>query len=338
MARPHPGHLFFMIVYLIVGAGGLIKLGLLLWNSVFVAWVYPYRPPLVSPLPKEARAAAARDPARLPAENLWLPSGEVKQSTLPAPPVLAKAYLSLDLETGRIIAARNRHLRLPIASLVKVMTALVAEERFSPEGKIVVPARAAAVGEDSMGLEAGEKLSLKELLYGLILASGNDAAETIAEGVAGRRELFVSWMNTKAHELGLTDTFFVNPSGLMEKDGAAETYRAEEYSTAYDLAVISRAFLNDPLLREIAATPEVRLPENGDHKSHELYSETNFLTTDERVRGLKMGYTPAAGLCGITYAEENGRRVLIVLLDSPNRREDLKMLLDYSFAVLAFSG
>jgi len=215
--------------------------------------------------------------------------------------------------------------------LVKMMTALVALEQSEPDQVLEVPDQAVRVGEDSMGLSRGEQLSLEELLYGLFLVSGNDAAETIATSTYGRRELFIDLMNTKAAEMGLKDTHFINPTGLMKWDEEKEVYRALEYSTAYDLAVIGQALLQDELITKIAATPEYALPDTLRHKYYRLFSQTNFLTTDERVKGLKMGYTPAAGLCGVTYAESNDKHILIVVLGTPNRKGDIKILLDKSF-------
>jgi D-alanyl-D-alanine carboxypeptidase (penicillin-binding protein 5/6) len=316
-----PKGLLLGVFFLISLGGIIISRGDLLTTSS--------APSIISPLFEER--AGDQSQTYLVNRNYWQPlEGEEQELAN----IYAQAYLSVDLGSGRVLFAKNHHQRLSVASLVKVMTALVALDHAPSEEMMRVSPRAAAVGEDSIGLEAGEILRLNELLFGLILVSGNDAAETISEGVGGRREVFIHWMNTKAKELGLQDTYFVNPTGLMEQDEKTGEYRAQEYSTASDLAVISYAFLQEPLLKSIAMTPEYFIPTTESHKAYYLFSQTNLLTTDERVKGLKMGYTPEAGLCGITYAQDQGGEILGVVLNTPLRRDDLKSLLDQSFAAL----
>lgn len=339
MAKPRLGHAFLVLAYSLIGSYLLVVLSLFFWKTIALGILYPYQPPLVSPisrvLPEPQAAEFLAGATSLPARNIWSPQEDLILSKLsPGPTIMAEAYLSVDLDSGGIILAKNHHQRRPVASLVKVMTALVALERAEPDKVLVVSPQAATTGEDSMNLKTGEQLTLTELLYGLILVSGNDAAETIAAGVAGKGEVFVDWMNLKADELGLIDTYFANSSGLMTKDDETGSYRADEYSTPYDLAVISYAFLEKPLLKKIAATPEFFIPATKTHLSHQLYSQTNLLTTDVRVKGLKMGYTPASGLDGVTYAEAGSHHVLGVVLNTPNRRHDLENLIEYSFCSL----
>lgn len=288
-------------------------------------------PSIISPLLEQGRAGNRPQTYLVNTRDYWQPLEGEEQELVN---IYAQAYLSVDLDSGKILFAKNHRQRLSVASLVKVMTALVALDHAPPEEMMRVSPHAATVGEDAIGLEAGEVLRLNELLFGLILISGNDAAETISEGVGGRREVFIHWMNIKAKELGLQDTYFVNPTGLMEQDEKTGEYRAKEYSTAYDLVVISHALLQEPLLKTVATTPEYFIPATDSHKAYHLFSQTNLLTTDERVRGLKMGYTPEAGLCGITYAEDQGREILGVVLNTPFRRDDLKILIDQSFEAL----
>lgn len=288
-------------------------------------------PPIISPVLEGGREGNQPETYPVATPAWWRPlEGEEQELAN----IYAQAYLSVDLDSGKIIFAKNHRQRLPVASLVKVMTALVALDNASPDEMMRVSADAASTGEDSIGLETGEVLRLNELLFGLILISGNDVAETISEGTGGRRETFIQWMNVKATELGLEETHFVNPTGLMEQDEKTGEYGAKEFSTAYDLVVMSYAFLQQPLLKTIAATPEYFIPATSSHKAYHLYSQTNLLITDERVKGLKMGYTPEAGLCGITYAQERGREILGVVLNTPYRRDDLKVLIDKSFEVL----
>lgn len=208
-----------------------------------------------------------------------------------------------------------------MASLTKIMTAIIALENKKEDDTYIVN-NEDLVGEDSMGLTAGEQLSQKELLYGLLLTSGNDAAEVLAANYQdGGRRGFIKAMNDKARALGLTDTIFSNPSGL-QGDG-------EQHTTAYDLLVITKyALTNFPLFSKIVSTPEFDLPETSTHKAYTLISETNLLTTYPGVRGVKTGYTPEAGLCLVTYLDYGGHKIIGIILNSENRRGEMKDLLD----------
>jgi len=211
------------------------------------------------------------------------------------------------------------------------MTAIVALERGQLDQQIIISQRAAEIGEDTMGTSVGERYTLEELLYGLLLPSGNDAAEAIAEGLTdGRRERFIEWMNLKVWELGLEDTVFVNPSGL-DGDG-------RHYGSAYDLLVIARhALRTSPKFREIVATTDYEIPYSSDHKYLYLQNQTNLLRTYPGVVGVKPGWTPEAGLCLVTAAERDGHTLIGVILDSPDRRGEMALLLDYGFAVLGLA-
>ena len=231
----------------------------------------------------------------------------------------------VDPDSGEVIYQKDAKARLPVASVVKIMTALVALERGQLSDVYTVSEKASKVGENSMSLTAGEKLTLEELLYGLMLVSGNDAAVTIAEGVAQSEEKFVELMNEQAKRLGIGDTKFVNASGLDDDN-------KPQYSTAYDMAVITR-FLweNYPVIRMITSTYHKYIEANSTHKAFDLYNDTNLLTTYPGVRGIKPGFTWEAGLCLVTYAENNGKRLLAVILGSDDRRGEMKELLDYGF-------
>ncbi len=255
--------------------------------------------------------------------NTWFPKDILANSSdlnLPA-----RSALSVNYDSGETLFEKNPERELPVASIVKIMTALVALEKADPVTDYIVSDNAAKVGENSMGLTAGEKLTLKELLYGLMLPSGNDAAVTIAEGVAGSEDKFVTLMNQEAQILGLKNTKFINSSGL-DIDGE------DQYSTAADLAVIARYAWNKyPLFREITSTYHEYLGATDSHKAFDLYNDTNLLTTYPGVKGIKPGFTWNAGLCLVTYAENNGKKVLAVILGSDDRRGEMKELLDYSF-------
>ncbi len=238
----------------------------------------------------------------------------------------ATSVVSYDLTTDTLLYSKNIRTRVPLASLTKIMTAIVALENQGINDEMRVSKSAAKVGENSMGLEQGEILKLEDLLYGLVLASGNDAAETIAENSKFGRDDFVYIMNKKAEDLGLYDTHFTNPSGL-EGDG-------KQYSTAYDLLVMTRYGLQNPNFAKIVSTVNHEIPASEKHKAFYLYNETNLLTSYPGVKGVKTGYTYEAGLCLVSYLEQDGHHIIAILLNAQNRRQEMKDLLDYSLKEL----
>lgn len=263
-------------------------------------------------------------------DSFWTPNVIVtKSSPFKAPDLLAKSAIAYDLTTDTFLLGKNIDEKLPIASLTKVMTAIVALENQNITDLFEVSKSAATVGEDSMGLTEGEKLSLQELLFGLFLNSGNDAAEVLAEGSAFGRENYIYQMNKKAEDLGLLSTHFTNPSGL-EGDG-------NQYSTAKDLLVITRYALEKPEIKSVASTYNEFIPYTTTHKAFDLYNETNLLTSYPGVKGIKTGYTDEAGLCLITYLEYGGHQIIAVILNSPSRREEMIQILDYSLKTLGVS-
>lgn len=257
--------------------------------------------------------------------NLWQPV-VADQSFDKKLKITAASAISYDLTTNRILLAKNVKAKLPIASLTKIMTAIVALENSKPNQEIVVSQKAAEVGENSMGLSQGESLTLEELLYGLILYSGNDAAEAIAEGSRFGKDNFIYLMNKKAEDLGLNDTHFTNPSGL-EGDG-------KQYSTVYDLLVITRYALLNPVFSRIASSVSREIPETSKRKAFYLLNETNLLTSYPGVKGVKTGYTLEAGLCLVTYLEHKDHKIIAIILNAQNRRQEMKDILDYSLKFL----
>ncbi|MBI2031056.1 MAG: D-alanyl-D-alanine carboxypeptidase [Candidatus Levybacteria bacterium] len=259
--------------------------------------------------------------------TIWKPNLENQvRNSIKKPVASAKSALVYDLTTDTVTFAKDPKEKVPMASLTKIMTAIVALENKRKDGKYIVR-KEDLVGEDSMGLTEGEILTLEELLYGLILHSANDAAETIANNYIGGRERFIEAMNDKAKSLGLMSTNFTNPSGL-EGDGA-------QYTSAYDLLVMTRyAVLNFPTFTKITSTYAYTLPSSKNHKEFYLENETNLITSYPGVKGIKTGYTPEAGFCLVTYLEYEGYQIIGILLNSDNRREEMKQLLDYSLKSL----
>lgn len=237
------------------------------------------------------------------------------------PGVRGKNTISVSLNDSAILYAKDEFESVPIASLTKIMTAVVALEHKKLEDKIKISRRAATVGENAMGISEGEIYTLEELLYGLILHSGNDAAYAIAEGTAGSAENFVSWMNLKVKELKLENTTYADPSGL--NDG--------NKSSAYDLAKLTKYAMQNPDFKRIVGTIDRTIAGTEEHKYLELSNQTNLLRTYPGVRGVKTGYTEAANLCLVTYAENEGKEVIGVVLGSDARKTDMIQILDYSF-------
>ncbi len=277
---------------------------------------------LYSPVPKAKAQVKTFD------ANTWFPKENIKgaktQSTLR---LNSNSAILADYDTGEVLFDKDSAHRQAIASTQKIMTALVGLEYAKTADTFTVSAKASKIGEDSMGLTEGEKLTLSDLVYGLMLPSGNDAAVTIAEGVSGTEDKFVNLMNNRVSDLGLHDTKFINVSGLDE-DGR------EQYSTAYDLAVIAHyTWEHYSEIREITSTYHKEIPQTETHKYFDLYNETNLLTSYPGVHGIKPGFTWNSGLCLVTYAENGGKKLLGVILGSPDRRGEMKELLDYGFAL-----
>lgn len=254
--------------------------------------------------------------------NLWFPQLGSKIMSVSEPNITAKSAFVYDLTSNKIIYSRNSKERLPMASLTKIMTAVIALENKKNDDNYIVR-KSNLVGEDEMGLSENETLSLRELLYGLILPSGNDSAETLAGNFNGGRSAFIKAMNDKAKALGLSDTNFTNPTGL-EGDGY-------QYTTAYDLLVITKyALIKFPTFNDVVSTFDYNIFASLTHKAFYLENQTNLLTSYPGVKGVKTGYTPEAGLCLVTYLDYNGHKIIGILLNSDNRRGEMKELLDYS--------
>jgi len=275
---------------------------------------------LKSPVPKVFGISKS------PIVNKWFPKTEsLTLASTSGLTLSAKSAILVDFDTQEVIFQKDPQQKLPVASTVKIMTALLALENTKPSDIYVVSEKAAKVGENSMGLTTGERLSREELLYGLMLVSGNDAAVALAEGIAGSEEAFVAMMNEKTNSLGLFDTQFINASGLDE-DGRMQ------YSTAYDMATIAHfIWQNYPEFREVSSAEHKFIEANSYHKAFDLYNDTNLLTTYPGVKGIKPGFTWEAGLCLVTYAENDGKKLLAVILGSDDRRGEMKELLDYGF-------
>ena len=238
------------------------------------------------------------------------------------PSVSARAAVLMEAKSGEVIFEKNPDASLPMASTTKIMTALVALEQISPKTVVTVPPEAVGIEGSSVYLNAGEKLTVEELLYALLLASANDAAVAIAVAVGGSVEAFAELMNRKAAALGLTATHFVNPHGLD-----AEGHR----TTARELAVIARAALENPAFREICSTRRKAIPKDGAENGRWLLNHNKLLNMYPDCIGVKTGYTKKTGRCLVSAAEREGLTLIAVTLGAPDDWRDHTAMLDYGF-------
>jgi len=235
------------------------------------------------------------------------------------PEVSAASALLVNTTTGQILYALNEHERRAPASLVKMMTAMVALQRGRQDKKIVVMRQDLKPGS-SVGLEHGEPLSLRQLLFILLLPSDNAASMAIARALAGDEQTFVNWMNDLATSWGLADTHFANPHGLDQEDG---------YSTAYDMAIIASHAMRDPTFAEIVGHSKEWVA------GHLLESTNELLSAYPGTVGVKTGTTDRAGECLVTMVERPSGGMLSVVMGSQDRYLDSRLLLDYAYASFA---
>ena len=232
----------------------------------------------------------------------------------------AKASILINADTGEVIYSQNQNEKLPMASTTKIMTALLLCEEGNMEKEITVTPQMVKVEGTSMGLLGGDKVTYKALLYGMLLASGNDAANVTAYALGGTIDGFVNMMNQRAKELGLNNTHFETPSGL---DGD------EHYTTAEDLANLARVCMDNPLFKEAASTKAITLEYGNPPYRRTLTNHNKLLKIFEGAVGVKTGFTKKAGRCLVSCAEREGKRVIAVTLKDPNDWEDHINLLNY---------
>ena len=259
-----------------------------------------------------------------PADTV-LQTYELQAPTPAVPAIKAKAAYVVDLDTGIVLYQLSSHRRLAPASLTKVVTALVALDLMPLDRVVTVPASINQLPWDStrMGLRVGEQVTVRELLYGLFLNSGNDAAVTLASA-ALPEPAFVDRMNAKAASLGMTDTHFENPIGLDNPS---------HYTSAADLAKAAMALDSQhPEVAGIAAVRSITLAGTTTHHAYPLYNLNQLLRTYSGATGLKTGWTGQAGGCLIATAARNGEHLLVVVLGSPSVFKEAAALLDFGFA------
>ncbi len=246
----------------------------------------------------------------------------VKQATAD-PWVGAKGAALMDVNTYRVLAGKNLHQRLPMASTTKIMTAIIAIESGRLDEVVTVSHSAVKVEPSSIWLVPGEKIKLLHLVYGLMLRSGNDAAQAIAEYLGGSIEGFAKLMNEKAKSLGCSNTNFVNPHGLPHPD---------HYTTSYELAKISAYALRNEQFSKFVATRRISVPWPNHDNPRVWHNKNRMLTMYEGADGVKTGWTRAAGRCLVASAKRANFRLVAVVLNSPEMWGETAALMDFGFA------
>ena len=249
------------------------------------------------------------------------------QPAVARPGVSARGAVVIEQQSGRVLFGHNHRERLGPASTTKIMTAIVALEYGDITDIVTVSTHAANIEGSSMWLEAGEKISLEDLIWGLMLASGNDAATAIAEHISGSDEAFAVLMNETARRIGVSDTNFTNPHGLSDDN---------HYTTAIDLALITAYGLNIPKFAEIVATRRKIVSWEGREYGRTLNNHNRMLYLYEGSTGVKTGFTRATGRCLVssavrTFDDEIEMQLIAVTLNAPNDWADHKAMLDYGF-------
>ena len=239
--------------------------------------------------------------------------------------VSAKAMVLMNADTFEVLDSKDEHTKLPMASTTKLMTALIIAENCDLQTEIVATKEMVTVEGSSMGLKEGDIVSFYELLVGMMLPSGNDAANTAAIAYSGSVSKFADEMNNKAIELGMKNTRFVTPSGLHDD---------EHYSTAYDMALLAVSVLKNEVLAEIVSKPTMTVEFGNPPYKRTLTNHNKLLSKSDSVIGLKTGYTKKAGRCLVSAARENGCTVVAVTLNDPDDWQDHERLLSYGLSLL----
>lgn len=232
--------------------------------------------------------------------------------------VSAQYACVMNAQTGQVIFEKNAHEHHSMASTTKIMTALVALENGNLNDLVTVSKNAAGVEGTSLYLKLGDKVLLSDLLYGLMLQSGNDAAIAIAEHISGSVEKFAALMTSRANNLGAVNTSFKNPNGL-DCDG--------HYTTAYDLALITRQAMQNKTFSEIVSTKSKKIRNN----TQTVINHNKMLNTYQGCIGVKTGFTKKTGRCLVSAAKRNETTFIAVTLNAPNDWNDHKVMLDYAF-------
>lgn len=244
------------------------------------------------------------------------------------PPVSARSAVVIDGASGALLMDKRAHLPLPPASLTKIVTALVTLQRADPKRRVITTVRPWELDPDStlMGLNFGDELTIEDLLYGLLLPSGNDAALALGRAVSGSDSGFVALMNQAAQSLNLRDTRFVNAHGLDDPG---------QRTSAYDIAQLTREAMRDDRFRQMVATKAWTVHSQ---RSYLIRNRNPFLGAYPGSDGVKIGWTEAAGNTIVASATRNGHQVIVALMDTNDRVRDSAALMDWAFTTFRWTG
>ncbi len=246
----------------------------------------------------------------------------------PAPPVLATSAYLLDADTGATLYAYNPNMHLPMMSTTKLMTAVLAVEKGNPDQKITInnaisnDINQLSADSSVMGVKKGETYTLRDLLYGLLLISGNDAAVAIADGISGNLPAFVALMNQRAKELGLNNTHYVNPHGLLDPN---------HYSSAHDLALLGKFSMSIPLIHQISGTKNYRITKSPEHAEHDMFNGNQFLWWYPGVDGGKPGWDGAQNFVQVVSCTRNNHHLIGVTMHTSDWWTDMRNLMNWGF-------
>lgn len=250
--------------------------------------------------------------------------------------ISAKAYVLIDAQSGKIIAGKSENTKLPMASTTKIMSALLLIESGDLDSSFKVNNDAIMVEGSSMGLREDDIVTKRALCYGMLLPSGNDAANETAYLLAGGAADFADMMNKRAQQIGMKNTNFVTPSGLHDED---------HYSSAYDMALLAREAMKNDTFREICGSKKAKLEFGNPPYERWLVNTNKLLSLYDGCIGIKTGFTDEAGRCLVSAAERNGVTLICVTLNASDDWNDHIKLLDHGFSVtesrsadFAFSG
>ncbi|MBI2010370.1 MAG: D-alanyl-D-alanine carboxypeptidase [Candidatus Chisholmbacteria bacterium] len=245
-----------------------------------------------------------------------------------APALSAEAAIVIDTNSAAVLYEKNADALLLPASTTKIMTAFVALEHYNLTDVITVTQASSSIGQ-SMRLVRGETITVENLLYGLLVASGNDAAFALAQSYPGGYTAFVDKMNQKAQELHLTNTTFRNVSGV-ESYGHVTTVR--------DLSILAREAMKNPTFAQMVATPSITVRSSDGTIVHNLYTINELLGKVEGLKGIKTGWTENAGECLVTATERNGHEIITVMLGSEDRFDESQRLIEWAFANVSWEN
>jgi serine-type D-Ala-D-Ala carboxypeptidase (penicillin-binding protein 5/6) len=272
----------------------------------------------------EAMRLPATEPAPvevvLPLPEAWR-SAPVQRNAVPPPTIAGLAAVVVDEASGAVLFDKDAHVSLPPASLTKIATAILALEMGDLDAWVEVDVDSRLMRSSTvMGLSPGDRFRLRDLLYGLMLPSGNDAALAIGRHLAGSDAAFVAMMNDLSRRLGLRESTYANPHGLGSRNHAV---------SAYDLAMLSRYAMSVPGFKEIVSAPSWTARGS---RTLSFRNINTFLFSYSGADGIKTGYTRSAGQTIATSATRNGERVYVVVLNSSSRDDDARRLLNWVFA------